>query len=250
MNIALTDDRPEEREKIQRILADYSAANRIRVDVSAFGSAEELLRSYRPLQYTAVFLDIYMNGMSGIDAARQIRETDRDALIVFLTSSDAHMPEAWRLHAFEYVLKPVTGENLFPVLDDILGRSTPVTVARFTFSTQGTELSVPYDELVCVGTDAHNYLEVTDANGQTMQTRMTFAEAADVLLADKRFLQVRRGVIVNMAFIRNFDDSSCVMTAGDPVPISPRSRRKLEQAWNNYLMDRMRTDHVRGRGGV
>ena len=250
MNIALTDDLPEERNKIQGIIMDYAAVKRVRIDVSSFASAEELLRDYRPLRYTAVFLDIFMNGMSGIDAARRIKEADRDALIVFLTTSNEHMPDAWRLHVFEYVEKPVSKEKIFPALDDILNRIAPVSVPRFSFFSRGMERSVPYDDLVMVGTDTPNYLEVTDRSGETLHTRMTFAEASDILLKDKRFLLIRRGVIVNMAFIQNFDNSLCFLSAASPIPISPRSRKKLEQLWNNYLINRMQTNYPGGGSGV
>lgn len=250
MNIALTDDLPDERDKIQRIVRAYAAVNHIRIDVSPFGSAEELLREYRPNRFTVVFLDIFMDGMNGIDAARKIKEIDRDALIVFLTSSDEHMPNAWRLHVFEYVEKPVSEDKIFPVLDDILGRATPASVPRFTFSGNRTELSVPYDELVMVGTDTPNYLEVTDRSGETFQTRMTFAEASGILLKDERFLQLRRGVIVNMSYIREFDDELCYLTVAASVPITPRSRKKLEQAWSNYLMGGMQTEFAGGGRGV
>ncbi|MBR0280819.1 MAG: response regulator transcription factor [Oscillibacter sp.] len=250
MNIALTDDLPEERNKIQGIIMDYAAVKRVRIDVSSFASAEELLRDYRPLRYTAVFLDIFMNGMSGIDAARRIKEADRDALIVFLTTSNEHMPDAWRLHVFEYVEKPISKEKIFPALDDILDRIAPVSVPRFSFFSRGMERSVPYDDLVMVGTDTPNYLEVTDRSGETLHTRMTFAEASDILLKDKRFLLIRRGVIVNMAFIQNFDNSLCFLSAASPIPISPRSRKKLEQLWNNYLINRMQTNYPGGGSGV
>ena len=250
MNIALTDDLPEERNKIQGIIMDYAAVKRVRIDVSSFASAEVLLRDYRPLRYTAVFLDIFMNGMSGIDAARRIKEADRDALIVFLTTSNEHMPDAWRLHVFEYVEKPVSKEKIFPALDDILDRIAPVSVPRFSFFSRGMERSVPYDDLVMVGTDTPNYLEVTDRSGETLHTRMTFAEASDILLKDKRFLLIRRGVIVNMAFIQNFDNSLCFLSAASPIPISPRSRKKLEQLWNNYLINRMQTNYPGGGSGV
>lgn len=250
MNIALTDDLPEERIKIQKLVKDYAAAKHIHIDVSLFGSAEELLRDYRPYRYTAIFLDIFMDGMNGIEAARKIREVDLNALIVFLTSSNEHMRDGWRLHVFEYVEKPVSEDRLFPVLDDIRARITRADGPRFSFLSQGAEQSVPYDKLVMVGTDAHNYLEVTDHSGETMQTRMTFAEASEILLKDKRFLQVRRGVIVNMAFIQCFDDSLCFLSVGSPVPITSRNRNKLEKSWNNYLMDGMQEDYSRGRGGA
>ena len=239
MNIALVDDRPEEREKSKLILSEYAAVHRARVDVSSFSSGEALLKAYKPFQYTAILLDIYMDGMSGIDAARAIREQDRDARIVFLTSSEDHMPDAFRLHAFECIVKPVSRDKIFPALDDMMGSASSVSEPRFFFSSQRSDQSVAYRDLVMVGTDAHNYLEVTDQTGKTQKTRMTFAEASATLLEDKRFLTLRRGVIVNMNFIRRFDDALCFLTVGVPIPISPRCRKSLEQRWDNYLINRM-----------
>ncbi len=246
MNIAVTDDLPKEREKIIRILTDYAASNHMEISVSEYGSAEDFLSDYRPLLYSAVFLDIYMDGLSGIEAAQKIRETDKDTIIIFLTTSEDHMPDAFRLHAYEYIVKPVRKEDLFPVIDDILKKTTPIKSPSFSFQGQDGENSVFYDDLVFVGTDAHNYLVILDKENHEYLTRMTFAAASDLLLKDKRFLPVRRGIIVNMAYIKSFDDRLLNLTVGNPVPISPRNRKKLEQIWDNYLVDRMRSDILKG----
>lgn len=248
MNIAVIDDVPQEREKIQRILTAYSAQNRLPLSVSAFGSAEEFMESYRPLLYSAVFLDIYLDSMSGIEAARQLREIDRDTLLVFLTTSEDHMPDAFRLHAFEYILKPVTRENLYPLLDDILRRTTPIPSQGFHFTSRQGDVVISYDDLVMVGTQAHNYLEILDKDGNSRLTRMAFHKAAAVLLKDKRFLLLRRGVLVNMAYILAFDPDAkvCRLSVGDPVPFSTRNQKSLEQIWDNYLLDKMRFDTLRG----
>ena len=58
MNIAVTDDLPHEREKITRILSEYAATNHIEISVSEYGCGEDFLSDYRPLLYSAVFLDI------------------------------------------------------------------------------------------------------------------------------------------------------------------------------------------------
>ena len=246
MNIAVTDDLPKEREKIIRILTDYAASNHMEISVSEYGSAEEFLADYRPLLYSAVFLDIYMDGLSGIEVAQKIRETDKDTIIIFLTTSEDHMPDAFRLHAYEYIVKPVRKEDLFPVMDDILKKTTPIKSPSFSFQGQDGENSVFYDDLVFVGTDAHNYLVILDKENHEYLTRMTFAAASDLLLMDKRFLLIRRGIIVNMAYIKSFDDRLLNLTVGTPVPISPRNRKKLEQIWDNYLVDRMRSDILKG----
>lgn len=246
MNIAVTDDLPEEREKIIRILSEYAASAHMELSVSEYSGAEEFMEDYRPLRYSAVFLDIYMEGMSGIDAAREIRETDKDTIIVFLTTSEDHMPDAFRLHAYDYIVKPVRREDLFPLMDDIFKKTTPLKSPSFSFSAQQGETSVFFNELVSVETDKHNYLVVLDKDGHEYLTRMTFAAAGEHLLKDKRFLTVRRGVIVNMAYIKKFDDDLLHLTVGKSVPISPRNRRNLEQIWDNYLLDRMRSDILKG----
>ena len=156
------------------------------------------------------------------------------------------MPDAFRLHAYEYIVKPVRKEDLFPVMDDIFKKTTPVKSPLFSFLGQDGEIGVFFDDLVSVGTEAHIYLVILNKEGREFLTRMTFTAASDILLKDKRFLPVRRGVIVNMAYIQNFDDRVLNLTVGSPVPINPRNRRKLEQIWDNYLVDRMRSDILRG----
>ena len=248
MNIAIVDDLQEEREKTQSIISEYAALNHINLSVSEYTNAEDFLADYQPLSYSAVFLDIFMDGMTGIEAAKKIRETDKDIIIVFLTTSEDFMPDAFRLHAYEYILKPFKKEDVFPMMDDILRRTTPVTSPSFSFQSREGEASVFFDDLVMIETDTHNYLEVLDKDGQEYLTRMTIAEAGEHLLEDTRFITARRGVIVNMAYIQRFDDDALHLTVGKPIPISPRNRKKLEQIWDNYLLDNMRRDNQRGGG--
>ena len=69
--------------------------------------------------YDVLLLDIIMPGLNGIGAAREIRENDRSIPIIFLTSSPEFAVESYRVRAFDYLLKPVNGEELFRSLDNI-----------------------------------------------------------------------------------------------------------------------------------
>ena len=46
-----------------------------------------------------------MEGMTGMEATESIRAMDSDTLIVFLTASEEHMPDAFRFHAYDYISK-------------------------------------------------------------------------------------------------------------------------------------------------
>lgn len=47
-----------------------------------FESGESFLAAEKEQRFTAAFLDIYMHGMSGMDAAKELRKTDADCLLV------------------------------------------------------------------------------------------------------------------------------------------------------------------------
>jgi len=58
-----------------------------------------------------VFLDIQMPGMTGFDVVREI-QVDLMPLIVFVTAYDAYAVDAFKIHAVDYLLKPVEEERL------------------------------------------------------------------------------------------------------------------------------------------
>ena len=241
------DDNPLDLETLDRILKEYCAVNAIDAEISVFDDAQKLLDGYRPLQYTVIFLDIYMNSITGIEAARSVRNADPDTLLVFLTSSTDHMSEAFTLHAFDYIQKPVNACQIFRVMDDILKRRTESESNRLSFYSNKRDYSLPYSEIVTVITNA-NYLEITDCHGNTYKTRMTFVAASTQLEQDKRFLRLLRGVLVNMDFIASFGSDTCRIKGGDELPINIRSRKSIEQTWRNYLFSKIRGDSMR-RGG-
>ena len=239
MNIALVDDIPSELDRLEAILEDYAQANGLRIDVSRFASAEELLAVYQPYQFTIVFLDIYMEGATGVEAARQIRQVDDDTVIIFQTTSTEHMADAFQTHAYEYVIKPVQKERIFALMDDMLRRSAETRGQRLAFTCDRQAYSLPLSEIESVQ-GSGNYLDITDARGNTYRTRMTFSAASDTLLKDKRFLLLMRGVLANMDLIAGMREGSCTMKSGARLPINVRKAKSIEQTWRNYMFSSIR----------
>ena len=58
--------------------------------------------------YDVFLLDIYMHNMSGIQVAEEIRKKDKYVLIIFITSSKDYAVEVYRVHASDYLLKPIS----------------------------------------------------------------------------------------------------------------------------------------------
>ena len=243
MNVAIVEDHPSEAARLAGLVEAYAAQARVPVSVRAFHGAEALLEGYRPHAYTAIFLDIYLEGMDGVSAARKLRAVDRSAVLIFLTSSGEHMPEAFSVHAFDYIPKPAARDRVFAALNDILLKDIQYTDgAKLEFKHEGNNISIPYGELAVVQTSEHNYLEILDADGHRFKTRLGFQSVSEALTKDPRFLLTLRGVLVNMDHIERIDNGICHLTNGETVQLNVRNARELNAIWQNYRLEKIRCE--------
>ena len=240
MNIAIVDDRKEDREKLGGILLKYANAGGEKLNIQYFESAEALLDNYQPFLYTLLFLDIYMDGMSGMQAAEIIRKTDSDVILVFLTTSAEHHVAALHNHAFDYIDKPADPIEICRIMDDILKRKTALSQS-LSFSVNRTEYHLAFFDIVAVSASAHN-VEIYDKYGNQYTPRLTFSNVSDELFQDKRFLLILRGVIVNMDFIQSFKDGVCYLESEIQFPCNLRKEKQLTSTWQNYIFQKLRKE--------
>jgi DNA-binding LytR/AlgR family response regulator len=75
-------------------------------------SGAEALRILQNHPIDALFLDIHMPSLSGLDIARVISRFSRPPAVVFVTADEDRALEAFELRAVDYLLKPVRTERL------------------------------------------------------------------------------------------------------------------------------------------
>jgi DNA-binding LytR/AlgR family response regulator len=75
-------------------------------------SGAEALRLLQSHPIDALFLDIHMPSLSGLDIARVISRFSRPPAVVFVTADEDRALEAFELRAVDYLLKPVRTERL------------------------------------------------------------------------------------------------------------------------------------------
>lgn len=242
MNIAIVDDVKNERDHLSSIIKNYSINKHIKVDVSDFESGEDFLEDFRPYLYTVVFLDIFMKELDGLETAKKIRELDTAILIVFLTESTDFMPEAFNVHAYHYLKKPDDTKELETVvihlLDDIrkLGMKDE---NFFSFISERKEYNLPFSEILCVESNAH-YSIITKTDGRKYKSRIPFSETYASLKSDGRFLLINRGILINMDYIKSFENNLCVLNNDIALPINIKNFMKINQIRQNYIFIKLR----------
>lgn len=238
MRIALVDDSDIERNILLSLLSDFTCEKQISFESDCFKSGDEFLSTFSPNKYDIVFMDIFMNGMSGVETAQKIRETDSRVILIFLTSSADYMPDAFSVHAFHYILKPYQKDAIFTCLEDaFLHLPSPETIV--SFSVNAIELHIPASQIVCVMADSH-YTWITNRDGQVYHPCISFGTFSKQLADDSHFLLVSRGVLCNMDDIEGFCSGSCLLSNGKTVPVTIRNTRRLEQTWRDYCFSKTR----------
>ncbi|NGP45082.1 response regulator [Bacillaceae bacterium SIJ1] len=78
----------------------------------AYTDPFDALQHMKEEQIDAVFLDIEMPGLSGMDVAREIRKHNDQTKLIFVTAHMDFAVEAFEIETMDYVLKPVTKQRL------------------------------------------------------------------------------------------------------------------------------------------
>nr|WP_294524814.1 LytTR family DNA-binding domain-containing protein [uncultured Blautia sp.] len=238
MNIALIDDMPQALTHTQELIRQFASSCNMDFSITCYSSSEELLADFTPHKYSILFIDIYMDGLTGIEAAQQIRLQDDSCLIIFLTSSNDHLPQAFRCHAFDYLQKPATQEDISRVLRDAMRLlRTEIQYLEFTCSRQ--TIRVPYTEIVSILSDDHRTI-VTDHKGNRYDPLIGFSKLTAPLENESRFCLINRGILVNMDYISGFDSNLCILSGGQKLPVSTRRISKIRQQWEDYTFSSIR----------
>lgn len=230
MKIAIVDDNPAERGALLKVIREYDAVHRLGLETEEFSSGEALLDVFSQFSFSVIFLDVYMDGLTGVETARRLRARDDAVALVFLTSSEEHRPDAFSVFATNYLVKPCSQEAVFHTMDHIMHLRTE-REKRFSFAFDRQDYSLPLSDIVSLEADG-NYLSITDRGGKRYRTRMTMREAESRL--DGRFLRVIKGVVVNMDHVTQMDEKTCTMRTGKTLPMHSRNGREIRQQWLNY----------------
>ena len=233
MNIAICDDSIDELTNISNYIDDYRNQSSCYIKYYIFNNADQLLSSMSHTEYDIIFLDIVMPGISGMEAARQIRQSNPKVCIAFLTSSPEYAVESYEVKAFTYLLKPVAKDKIVNVLDELCSKQEP-TYDDFAIRTDGGASRILFSELEFVEVQGKKlYFHLADASIRV--TAATLTEYEQLLLNRTEFIKVHRSYIVNLRCIKELSGYSFISYSGLLIPISRPAFPKVRDMYIKSL---------------
>lgn len=231
MRIAICDDNLDYIKTFEKYLSDIETPN---LEYEIFHGGEELLRVYESgrADYDALFLDMEMDGLSGIDAANKIRETDRHVIIVFVTNHTKYMRESFRCAPFRFLVKPLTKDELNETLRAVFQKISEEKTT-FVFTENRNRIRIYSEDIIFFESFSH-WLIIHDKNGNEYKIRKTIKELTEKI--DKNvFCRVHRAFVVNLGYIHKITETNIILNCyANPIPLSRTYKKVLADAFLNF----------------
>lgn len=230
LNIAIIDDEAPFRKSITAAIDEWVKKSKISAAVNEYSSAESFLFAYEEKKdYDLLLLDIEMDGINGVEMAKRIRHEDETVQIIFITGYPDYMCQGYDLSALHYLIKPVSNEKLFEVLDRAL-KNIKKGGNRVIFTTDGGEKVVTLDAILYAESYSHN-MHIVTTDG-AFDVRMTISLLAEILGSE--FIITHRSYIVNLSHIVFLSKSDITLDSGEKIPISRNEFKKVHSCFVKY----------------
>lgn len=199
-------------------------------EVLTCDSATETLRVLQEIEVDALFLDVQMPGLSGLELAQVLARFKEPPPIVFVTAHEEHAVEAFELRAVDYVLKPVRADRLAEAVRRIADGASDRGPAG--------DLQVPVElggvtRFVARSTISHveaqgDYARLHTAGGSHL-VRVPLSQLEEEW-APAGFVRIHRSLLVSLAHVDEvrMDAGRCtVVVAEAELQVSRRHTRQL-----------------------
>lgn len=188
-------------------------------EIKKYSNGEDLLSDCRRNCFDALFLDIGMPGLDGLEIAKKIREDDQWIKIIFVTNKNNLAHKGYVYDAFRFVRKSDLDQELCEAAKSL----------KQTFSSQSEYLVLKTErgETVRQAKDI-KYFEVKNhlinvvCNDETFSVHGMLREY-ERQMKNNGFIRIHKSYLVNFRYICSVEKNAVFLKGGKKLPLS-RSR--------------------------
>ena len=236
MKIAICDDERMYIDKISSCIDTISKRRNVECEVITCTSGEELLRLSRKENPDAVFLDISMPGISGLETAGRLIEIQKNIVLVFVSSKEANVYCAYEYSPFWFVPKAQI-DMLEMVVDKTINKvmilENENKFVRLNVENNSV-IEIDLKKIAYFKTDDHYVQMVMKDSGKSVSYRNKL-DNIEKQLSDKWFVRVHNRYLINCRMISTIENKSCVLLNGEQVPVSRSKMSHTKKCFQDYL---------------
>lgn len=201
-------------------------------EVDTYNAVAHLRTRLEQLSYDIIFLDIDMPREDGISFARSLRKQGNFVPIVFVTAREDRMFDTFSVQPFGFVRKSRFIQDLNDTVRMFLAANPELTSEMLLFSTQAGEFQVNAKLITYVESCQHT--QSIHISGQPTVTVRYSMDRIEAMLADKGFIRIHKGYIVNYRYIKVIGNTDIQLTTDETLPLSREKKKQVKSLWLEY----------------
>ncbi len=233
--IALCDDDKSYMEMINAYILEFASLMNIGVDIYKFESGQDFLNFLNKTSnnFDIIFLDIDMPFINGLDTAEHLRSFGIESILIFVTSMEDKVFEAFGYNALRFVLKRNLKNDLqdaFTKAIDTLNQTNKI----FNFKTSDGLIKLTINEILYFIFEGRK-VKVVCLNKLFHVLNSVTLTQIDELVRKKGFVLINRYVIVNVKYVGGINKNCLTLDNGESFDISRPRLKEVYKVIADYL---------------
>lgn len=238
IKIAVCDDEVFAVQDLSKKIKSFMDSKGFEVTLSEFFNGESLLLDIakQKAYFDAIFLDIRMSPINGMDTAKEIRKADNRTNIIFVTALKEYVFDAFDVDAANYLVKPIETQKLHRTLEKVVTSVLSAADHFLTIHKNGEITKIPFTDIL--------YCEVVNHRVFIYERRNIYEYGSKIDNLEKElsddFFRCHRSYIVNLKYVDSYSDGVAYLSSGEKIPISTRRQPAFMKALLHYQRKEVR----------
>lgn len=235
IHIAIVEDDMDCISQLKAYLEQYSEEFRERFEVKCYTDGAALVENFKA-QFDLILLDIEMPFLDGMAAAEQIRQSDSEVVIIFITNMAQYAICGYQVEALDYLLKPINYFVFSQRLSRALGRMKRKQQSSYlTINVKGGTIKLDTREIYYIESQGHNLIFHTRTG--EMKSRGVLKKMEETLM-DQHFYRCHNGYLVNLEHVDGVRGGN-VLVNGEQLLISRPRKAEFMEVLAGYMAERI-----------
>lgn len=231
LEIVICDDEKNLRRNLCHIIEMNLELRGIAYHITEFDCGEALLSACKISSFNIVFLDIEMKELNGIETAKSLREKNKSAIIIFVTSYPDFVFQGYEVRALNYILKPYQKEKILSVLHLALEELHALAEQYYIIEQQSGAVKLPLHEIKYIKSDRRFLIAVTNTGNYSFYGKLNEVE----LTLPDYFIRIHNRYLVSIHYVTALEHTTVIINQ-ESLPISRSRKQELSVAFAKYML--------------
>ncbi|PLS32673.1 DNA-binding response regulator [Carnobacterium maltaromaticum] len=224
MKIAIVEDNEANFLTLKQHIDSFFKAHNLIGIIDYYPDGLALVNSFKN-NYDIIYLDVEMELMDGMTAAKKIRQIDEEVLIVFVTNYVQWAIEGYTVNATDFLLKPLSYFNFSEHFKKIQKRLNHNEQKYLTIKAGSGFTKIKLSELFFIESEGH-YLKI-HTHEQTF-TLLESMKNMEKKLLEEDFFRCNNCYLVNLKYVTGIEKNTAKVGHYNLQISRPRKKEFLE----------------------